>query len=600
MSLKSNNTQPAAAAAQPADNSNNNPAGLMSLRQRFGGAVPRTTAGETVKKFAETFRKVIEESGEDYRVIIMDSAVYNTVLSAIVVTGIAQGAGGRQFVAAHTLIVEASGPKPGNLTVNIGGNTIELLSTAGDVANDAMWEKVKQAVAQSYGGTMVVCDAGASVIPKELTNEERDVDNVVRVLAGAAEAVYQTLLKESGHEPDRFCVDQISRSDRVTARLDYNPSGVLTSAGLPIRSDIAIDVVGSAGGNNADPFANNQVEITSTDGFLDLLYVKPPQVGMGVPPVTQHFMPRYIITNLESRLGAVTMELFLFALHSAQLLSKNMAWAAAFRPRLGSDAALRDIGAVALEVPGLTEAGRKIDTQTAAFDIQKLYELLTVTVHPNVIYAMDVEERGENSWMTLAFIAAAQNDPTAYQLIVDAANRLTNNRFSQVFKGGQIVLDDCNRIHLGYYIDAKTNQRRDIRTVDYLAMLNYVGETDMGVVVEFDRTYSDVDRPLELRLKRRHELLQQVLGETMRVTGYARRITFNPMFLEALAQAIQGSGFSIQPGNLQFDYGVNTRRGFDMFNAMAFNSAHMGGMFNPNLPQGGNTYNNVGFRWGRR
>lgn len=595
---------PAAQQQQPMPGANLTPpiAGVMGLRSAFGGAVASTAAGEAVRKYFESFKKTIDEGQLQYKLHILDAQLAPAVLSCIMLSSVGQAANGRTVVAVATMIVAASGPRPNPQQIAIQGQTVEILATPGDIANDPLWEKVKAEVSKTYG-QVDIYDAGMSVIHSEL--DAADSTRMLRVLSDAAEACFRALDEILGGVVPKFNLGMINRSDRVTARVTYNQEGVESSCGLPVRTGVTIETNGSTSTNNSDPWSVSQVEMTAVDGYMDLIYVRPQPPVYGAAPMTQHFFGRYNITQMKSRLGAVTLEIALLALHSATLLSKNMAWAAAFRPRntRPGEVNLRDIGAVGFDIPqlvGETQQGRKIDTTSVMFDLNMLHDLLTKAVHPNILYSMDVEERGSSSWLDLVFISAAQRDPVAYQRIIDAANTLTEGRFAHCFKGGDIAYDDRNRIHLGYYIDGRTNQRRDIRDVDYLAMLNHVGETDMTLVAEFDRTYSDLDRPLELRLKRRFDILQQILGDSMKVTGYARRVTFTPNFLDALGTAIQQGGFNIQPANLQYDYGGNQRRGFDTVASLAMNPAQMGGMFNLNQPNLNSNMGQVQYRWGQR
>lgn len=602
MAIKPTNTN-AGTTAQQAPQSTFS-GGVMGLRSAFGAQIPRAAAGEKVQEYFLAIKSLLEKGEfESYRLHLLDNQASVTALSVIMLTTTGQASNGRTVVTCHSMIVEASGPRPNNQVVSVQGQTVEIYATPGDIANDPLWEKVKNEVALRYGGNIDVYDAGFSVIPAEL--DHTDVTHVRRVVSAAAEAAFRTLDAVLGGVVETFSINMVSKSERVVARLDYGLGGVETAAGLPVRSDLCIQLNGSAAGNSSDPWSVTSIDLTSVDGFMNLLFTRPNPPGYGMPPVTQHYVAEYVITQLASKLGAVTLELALLALHSATLLSKNMAWAGAFRPRnvRQGDVNLRDIGAIGYDVPALvgeTKQGRKIDTSSAMFDLNKLHELLVVAVHPNILYSMDVEERGDNSWLDLVFLAAANRDPNSYNMIVQAANNLTDNRFGAAFRGGDIVVDSGNRIHMGYYIDGRTNSRRDIRDVDYLAMLNHVGETDMTLVAEFDRTYSETDRPLELRLKRRFDILQQVLGDSMRVKGYARRVTFTPAFLQALAESIQSNGFNITPANMQFDYGQNQRRGFDAIAGLAMNNANISGLFNPNQAAAGNGMPSVGYRFGRR
>lgn len=543
--------------------------GLASLNSRLSRPMSRSAASEGVMKLHNSFKTILEEEVAPkevgFRLIVLDGANAMLALSSILVC-FSQTFQGREHVAVHTLLIESSG-RLVNRTINVGGQNVEIQTVPGDVADDNMWAKVQQAVTEGYGRTVEVHDAGATVVPSELNVE--DSFHVRQCLYGAVQATYSTMVNHGIIEEEPFSAKWVTQQDVLSARLDFYPEQPQTAAGLPVRSDVLVTLQGVIAGQGQSQ-AERALDITRVDGFIDLVY-SPPQGQMGFQPygmaqmpqqITQHYVPRFVMTQVSSEISAVTMELQLLAMSTSTLLVNGSGgiapWMNSFKPRYNAGALdLRDVGAVGYEVNLTGDVNAKpdrIDTKADSFTQQSLYQLIYTALHPKLMYSMDIEEVSDLSWINLAFIAAARGDQDAIRLIIQSADRLTNNNFSRIFNGSEaIAQDDNNRVHLGYYID-QAGARRDLRDIDYLAMLNWVGSKDMTAVKQWSETFDRRDIPMEIRLERRQKILEHLLGTSLHVKGFARRITFNPNFILALNQACDAAGLKIRPGNIVQDF----------------------------------------------
>src|SRR5690606_27028199 len=117
-----------------------------------------------------------------------------------------------------------------------------------------------------------------------------------------------------------------------------------------------------------------------------------------------------------------------------------------------------------------------------------------------------------------------------------------------------VAVPEYNRIHLGYYTNAD-GEMRDIRDIDYLALLNMIGGKDIRTVEEVMDTFDRTDIPVEIRLDRRYRILKEVLGDSMVIKGYATRITFDAKFIEALIAACESAGINVRSGNIAQEFG---------------------------------------------
>lgn len=554
---------------------------VVGLNSVFRRPLGRSAAAEAVQRYNSAFKEILkEETGDDtgIRLLVLDSNTHHTPLSALIVCLSAEEAG-RHVVAAHTLIVESSAGRLNSRTLPMGnGHTVELITTPGDCYDRNMLSRVHEVVMQSYGRGVDFVDAGANVIPSELSAE--DHTHVRSILFHATTALATVVDNFLGTEKP-FTADEIGQRDLLSARLDYNALNVETAAGLPKRCDVTVTLQGLVQ-NNAPGAFEQQQDITHMGGFVDLVYSQPQPAAYGHPPQPQQYYPRLVLTDATTSVDMITMELLLTGLSTTTLLSQSMAWANAFRPRFNADDDIHDIGAIGYEMnlSGQPDAvPARIDTKSESFGQQGFYELMTAAVHPQLIYSMDVEETGDLSWIHNAFLAAASGDPAATQLIVDSANALTKGAFGRLYDGSGIARDDNNRIHIGYYTD-KHGNKRDIRDIDYLAVLNLLGENGKSDIEKWSETFDRSDIPVEIRLERRAKMLQGLLGDSMVIKGYARRLTFNPVFIQALQAACGDAGIVVRPTNLVHDYGHGQRGVADAGNWAV--GGLTGGMFRQN------------------
>lgn len=586
--------------------------GVMDINRRLARPMSRKSTGEVVMRYQDAFQKQMERNFRDglatgFKMVVLDNNTSNVGPLSSLLVCYEQAVKGQTHLAVYTLLIEASGSRLNNRVINMGGRNVEIRTVPGDVFNDYLWNKIVDHVNTIYGRRMEVMDAGAMVLPSEMDPE--DDEHVRRVIYNATQACYTVMENNVGGNEEPFSVSWVQGgAETLTSRLDYNPGNAESSSGEPIRSDVCISLQGSLSERMSEGGFEEVRDLSRVDGYVDLVYSPPQQQAMlqqqmmmamrpGVMPGVvgnQYYYPRFIITRMDSEVDAITMELQLLSLATTTMLTRNMAWAGVFRPlrkKKGIDK--RDIGAIGYEVnltgdPSLKP--EKVDTKSDAFGLPELYQLLTATIHNELVFSMDIEEVGELSWIHQAFIAAANGNKDAYQLILDAANNLTNGRFAAVFQGGPIAIDDNVRIPMGYYLDEE-GQRRDIRDIDYVAMLNLAGKDDPNLVMKWDEVFNNTQIPAEVRLEEQIKILEMMLGQSLHIKGYARRITFDMNFIVALSTACANAGLSIQQANLIQEFAGTGMRGNFNIGQYAVGSQQVGGFFNygPTTPWGNQT-----------
>jgi hypothetical protein len=575
---------------------------IMDVNTRHGRPMSRASSAENVQAYLEALSNTLDKNmGKNYRdtfqLLVLDNNRAPVAFSSILVCHQE-----REKVTVYTLIVEGSGSKLNNQYVSISGQQCEVEIVTADIYNqESFWQQIEILVNEHYGVPgLVIRDAGGMVLPEEL--KPTDEVAIRRVAVNAVNAAY-TIMDMMLDTPEApFSVSSIGQNDLLTATLDFSGEPVKNAVDLPIRADVKIKLRGSVQANNT--IGLQQVrDMTEVDGYIDLVFQKPAQPAYGQAPMTQSYYPRFVITRAQSDVDAETLELQLLALHTSAMLAKNMAWAGVYKPRYIDGIDMRDIGAIGYEINLTGDPNQKperIDTKSDAFGLMQLQQLVSATINDSLIYSMDIEEVGELSWIHQVFIAAANGDESSYNMLITAANNLTNGTFNQFFSGEPICYDEGNRIHLGYYVD-EHGERRDLRDLDYLAVLNLVGKSNPGMVEEWENTFTQTDVPLEIRLERRRNMMKALYSGKMEVKGFARRITFNPNFIIGLSQACERAGLVVRPGNLVETFGAQHVRGQGNYAQYGVHAQQLGSAFSYNQPQyGGQRFVNptyVGRTW---
>jgi len=614
-----NTTRGNNATQQLADELNNIPVqpqssggkGLNSFRGRFHGASSRSLTSETIKNYMDAINECRKTSPnpDSFSITTLDSTIMQTLISGLVVSFSTPLSSGKELITAHVLLLEATVGRLPTRQIQAGNQTIELPCVPGDAFNEGVRQKVIRSLQSIHPGADIRV-TGAMVIPTEVSH--KDAAMMQRFWGYTAEACAATANMVSGYSlRDVFTVADFLETDRFYARIDQNVKGV-TSAGIPVRSDLAVNVYGVSGQNSNDPFNTNQVPICTVDTYTDLVY-RPLQPAPGaLQQPTQCYVPVVNISKISSELGEENLEIRLLAIASATVLAQHYAWATPLNPRLNRDNLdLRDIGSLSYEVPALADGkqGVKIDTRSSQFDDMRFAELLKHTVVGNELYfRLVLEDTGEMSWLDSIFHQAAQQGERgtkALRAIVAAANRLTNNKFNNHYKGGAIVYDEQTRIPLGYYNDGRNGGvavPAPITNIGYLELLTILGGTDLKFVTEYDTFTGNREIPMDQRYSKTLEMLDRVLQGNFTLKGVAYPVLLDNDFLKALCTALMEASWSIQPSNINLNFAIAEPRGISRFTQYGggFNGSDVKDMFQSNTSNnaGLGRGNNSGLRWG--
>lgn len=566
-------------------------AGILGANSRIRRSISRQGTGKNIAAYQEAFQNIIKKEGADeIKFIAVEKDGYGLPYSLILACTKVDTA-----IAVSTIVLEGSGEPLAPRTNNINGTNVEVERVAGDIQTDKLWGIIQNVLEGHVDAGCTLHEAGLNVIPRDLSHEDEprlhnvvfDVSNsnlglLDRVLGGIEEK-YSVALWDGANET-------------VSARLDFMATSTETGTGDIVRSDIQVTMKATANtGGQDEGWGQQQLMVSEVTGFMDLIYVTPPsqqnvfgqpaQVQQQAPgwgqqaaPATQCYLPRFVMTSISHGLDSLSLELQLQGLASAAVLDEDHNWARAFLPNYnikGTD--MHDIGAVKYECPALADV--EVDTKAADFTPQTLLQLLGVAVHPNMVYSMDIAEAGPMSWVQHIMIDAACGNQKAVNAIIESADVLTNGNFSNMFKGKQMFTGDVTRIHNGYYVDVEGN-KKDLREIDYLAMLNLQGAADMQVVTDYVDTFTATSIPEDMRLQRRLSILRGLLGEgQVVVTGYSRRVDFTSDFILTLAAACAAAGANVRPEGIHQDMNTGTRPATN-YQRFASQGGQHSGMFN--------------------
>jgi hypothetical protein len=563
--------------------------GLADINRRINRPISRKGTGErlaTVKKaITETIESNIGTELKDtpFRVHPIDASSENIGPLSMVLVTYQEG----KSICVYTLLLGQENLP--SKQINFNGRSIEQIITSGDIYNGFLWDQIEQILRTSTGAQDVTfLEAGDSVIPPSVNEEDEQRFHAISF--SVINALMGFMENYTGNEAP-INVGMVANSDRISSEVEYLPGQLEDSFGNPVRTDISLKLRGSVKGQNSQQF-DQFVDLAAVDGFVDLLF-EPEQnvgpMGMNGPMGSLTYRPNLIVTRVDSQINIQSRELQLLGLVQTRMLSGVNKIIELFRPSHGKKGTdFKDIGAFGLEAPYHTPKGiqpppgKVWDTKSSKFSDQDFYALFVNTVHNDVVVSMDIEEHGDLTWVNDALIGAADGSPEAFQAIVKAADNLTNGFFSQEFErlgGGPLVNNDFNRIHLGYYFD-EDGARRDIRDIDYLAVLN---GKDLDVVATWSESFIANETPLEMRMDDRLRILNSLLGK-VHVTGFARRLTFTPNFMGALDFACRRAGLQVMATNFKEHYGAGHRQGTSLgqyaMNQVAGASAFSAG-YNP-------------------
>jgi len=553
----------------------------ISSRQNYG--MSRAAGSIAMRTIVEVIDKIAESEADQpvkFSFMNLDGEKEGLLISALVVAATMKNPGNDQrYVAHHTLLLAATarGATEVEQTVILGNQNVKYqrLVVAADAYDGTLRARVSEVLQGQFPGYTLI-DSDATVVPADLDlKSEEAVRNVIANATTATSTLLASVIAN-----DAWVIDEeaIKQTFQVEIKSSWDHFTDLTAQ--PVRGDVVIEMAVLTGknlnqSNNAEfQYNTSQARRTITQlfGYIDLVST-PPQAsnsfglfGQASNMVSKAeemriFTPRLVITNTDAPEEPIELPIALQGLATAQVLYNDGRWVSALvqQHKNGAQHAdngvnIRDLSVIGLEAPVMIPAGymnaevpkaQRLPLNSATVGDAMLAAAVQTYVNPDLLISMDVPECGASSWVVSPFAAAARGDQNAIRDIFEAADLLTRGAFTPIYKAlnkGTMpnpFFNDNMFVNLGYYLTARG--KRDIRDVDYLAVANATADAELNTINDWAnlQANADVDPMFRLTETRR---IQQSMFESMTITGRAVRITANPTFVYALAEAVKEAG----------------------------------------------------------
>ena len=487
--------------------------GMAFINSVISRPMSRTGVGEQLTAYLEALREVVRKEllndADRYVFLPIDRTTYELPVNVIVVAQHVRYDKG-PVVMVYPILLEPAEGLPSRFQT-FGANEYEIPTTMSDAYDARVWQAIQSVVRNHFKLPNVnVDDVTFNIIRNQLppTDEKR----IARLAALAINPIAGDAKELPGHEEARFiaqliCGPENARTGaQLFGRMDFNPPAKESVTGMPVRTDIAISTKLVMPNQNSGAAAAPSAPIlTQIGGYLDLMYIEPEMMpspqGFGqMIKSTNAYQARFVMTGIDVETNGVTPELALLALASSYMLNNNNAWVNAYKKRHGVENDTRDIGAIGYEIPvDANNTQAKIDTGASDFN---LYQFISRFFRQGLVFSIDVDQGGDDSWVWNTLQYAAGGDVAAIENFILTADNLTNNHFSKLWDRKQpLAKHSGNVITLGYFNSGATKE--DLRKIDYLAQLNLFGADDLNTVVEFANTFDPTQGDPAVRLGER-------------------------------------------------------------------------------------------------
>lgn len=534
----------------------------LSSTTMFGAPIGRGVGSDYVIKLVTGLTEAYKEatdSGYDVSVLTIDNQTHPslafTCLAVCVSPKVDKNrANDEKIVAAHLLIIEATGSRITPILENINGAQVEIMRVAGDALDNVLFGVVIERLGKAFPGYRHVISEG-EVVPASFDLDDKGLVHGLAANAASAAGTDVVMNMKSFTDIDL----RTEKDTNLIIDLEFNKLQLRNAVGLPIRSDVIINFSNrrNTGNRNFSVNTNDREnKVSEISGFVDVLYnpqnnnalhnpyYAQPQQQMN----TQMYSPRFVMTDIHSEIAA-TPGSILLAISTASALAKDLNWVLAFRPVItGNNIDVNDIGALNYEANlGREQPGQidRINTKAENFTPMDLGAYISAIIRPGLIISMDCPEAGPQSSYLSVFAAAAAGYQKAIDIVVAAADTLTGGNFSKHLNNQDALFINTNtRIHLGYWIDNK-GDKRDLRDVDLIYVANMVGGKNPRAIADWSDTTLNQNRPLPVRMQEAKRMIMALTSETAVFTGFAQRITFSAAFLNALNLGIRDAGIGV-------------------------------------------------------
>ena len=575
---------PAAAPKQTINtNSNQGTARMNTISSRINYGMSRAATSQAMRSIVEVIDKIAEGEAEQpvkFSFFSLDGEKEGLLISSLVVVATLKNpTNDTKYAAHHTLLLASTARGATAVEQSFGQIKFERLVVPADAYDATLRARVAEVVKGQFGDFTLI-DADATVVPADL--DLRSEEAVRNIIANATTA--SSTLLASVVAADGWTINDEVRSMTFQNEIKSSWGHFVDLTAQPVRGDVVLEMSVLTGRNQNQnqnqqsggefQYNNSQAKelVTQLTGYIDLVSTPPVQTNsfgfgglqQGMAARAEElkiYTPRLVITNIDAPGEGCELPVILQGLATTQSLQNDQRWVAGLVQQHKNGAAhaeggvnIRDLSAIGLEAPVLAppaymggempKAGR-LPLTSANVNDAMLAAAIQTYFHSDLLVSIDVPECGASSWISSPFAAAARGDQNAIRDIFEAADMLTEGKFTPIYKsvnGGQMknpFFNDNMYVNTGYYFSA--GGKRDIRDIDYIAVLNATGDSELDTINDWAnlQANAEVDPMFRLTETRR---IQQRLFESLTITGRAVRVTCNPAFIYALAAAVAEAG----------------------------------------------------------
>ena len=535
-----------------------NPAAWAGRGERTHSSDSRAVA------FRNAFRTKYEELKKDTSVILsVDFAIYDgdfvngQNLSSVVAHAKIETNGGIVTVI-RPMLVAVKRERRNSRTANYNNLQVTVDQRTQDLASGNYYSKVSDFIARTVPNSGRIVSAGILELPVSL--DPTDEETITNILIDNEQRLYDAV--STANDESRITLQALAQTKAQLAITPvYGRNITRTVTGRPVRSDVTVSLnanfrtgqpQGGYQGNQQDNMTS--LELNSLSGFIDLVPFRAPMqspIGITNPMDMQCFNAYFVITNV--RQGDVSkpnqMEAFCMSLAQMYYITANGSWIQAVGPTFGEGRNINDPTAIGYWVAAkrFSDNGKDITDMGVIQQLLKTYLTGDPTSPvPALGFMMDINPTGENAALELPLLEIAlqtSNAASATKYIVSAMDNLTGGRFSSIYNPtGPLVRFTGDLVSLGEYV-GQDGQKRDVRDMGYLPMLNLTDGNQEDFRQWFDTTKPS-NTPQEL-LRIRESVEKRYLGTNCEFDGYAYRVQFDAEFVTAVYKAIVGCGVSI-------------------------------------------------------
>lgn len=524
-------------------------------------------------ELVEIFTKTSDEDME-IAVIDLDNSNNPSLVFSSLIIAMRYKSGAIPGVAYHTLLIQSTGGNIAPITDVIDGRNVEIMRLPSDAVDDELI-KIADSKVRKYFTDGPYYNVDSQVVPISFLIDDKEAIHELALNVGLACST-ELSVRNEGYED--LNLSKIGNESNLNVNLAFNKQQIKDIDGSTFRSDVLVgfESVKSGAGNNKYASVNqgqNQSEISVLNAFVDLVPIvqqnniyaaQQPNSGMN-----HKYAARLVITSVKSSFS-YTPGSILLAIATSIAVRDNNNWIQSFKPRMIANGGIDtcDIGALNIEANLENNAsgfGQIIDTKSDDFKLEDLGKYVSSIIREGLCVSLDCPDASSQSWYLSVFSKAYDGSRSAYDVIIRAADELTNGNFSKYFAAGdEIFTDKNNRIHNGYWVD-KNAGLRDLREIDHLAVCNLLGQTNPQAITQWSNTFFQKQRPLVSRLDERRRIISTLTDETAVFTGFSNRVTFTAKFLDALTAGINDTGVNVRINTPMSSTDFNNQRGIADF-----------------------------------